>query len=49
MFVAIAVLVIVVAAIAVSASHRFIDSFVLATALQLVLLTAVVAIFISLR
>jgi hypothetical protein len=44
MFVAIAVLVIVAAAIAASAVHRFIDSFVLATILQLILLAAVVAI-----
>jgi O-antigen ligase len=44
MFVAIAVLVIVAAAIAASAIHRFIDSFVLATILQLILLAAVVAI-----
>jgi hypothetical protein len=44
MFVAIAVLVIVAAAIAASAIHRFIDSFVLATISQLILLAAVVAI-----
>jgi hypothetical protein len=48
-FVSIGVLVIVVAAIAMSAVHRFIDSFLLATFLQLVLLAAVVAVFIPLR
>jgi hypothetical protein len=49
MSVSIAVLLIVVAALTMAAIHRFIDSFVLATLLQLVLLAAVVTIFISLR
>jgi hypothetical protein len=46
MFIAIAALVIVAATLAI---HRFVDSFVLATAHQLVLLAAVVGIFIWLQ
>jgi hypothetical protein len=49
MFVAIGVLLIVVGAIALGAIYKLIDSFVLATVLQLVLLAAAVAIFMSLR
>jgi hypothetical protein len=49
MSVLIAVLLIVVAALTMAAIQRFIDSLVLATLLQLVLLAAVVAVFISLR
>jgi hypothetical protein len=49
MFVSIAVLLIVVAALTVAAIHRFIDSFVLAALLQLVLLAAVVGVFLWLR
>jgi hypothetical protein len=49
MFVAIGVLAIVVAAIALAAIYKLIDSFVFTIVLQLVLLAAVVGIFIWLR
>jgi uncharacterized membrane protein YoaK (UPF0700 family) len=49
MFVSIAVLVIVVAAIAVSVIHRFVNRFEVALVLQLVLLAAVISIFVWLR
>jgi len=49
MVVLIGVLVIVVAAIAMSAVHRFIDSFLFATLLQLILLAAAVGVFLWLR